>query len=53
MEVAALGRECALGTVTWDLLNDAQDVLRSWRESYNLCRVDGELKVFASVDHVL
>jgi hypothetical protein len=53
LEVAALGRECALGTVTWDLLNEAQDVLVSWRESYNLCRVDGELKVFASVDHVL
>lgn len=53
LTVEPLGRQCMLGTVTWELLKDDQTVLSSWRESYNLVHVGGELRVFASVDHVL
>jgi hypothetical protein len=37
--------------VTWDGLTEDQAVLASWRESYNLCRRDGRLLIFASVIH--
>ena len=52
LEIVPMGRHSALGTVTWELLREDDSVLSSWRESYNLCRVGNELKVFASVDHV-
>ena len=50
--VAPVGRQSALATVTWDLFSIDGVVLNSWRESYNLCRVDGRWRIFASVDHV-
>jgi ketosteroid isomerase-like protein len=51
LQVVALGRDCALATVTWELLAQDLSVLESWRESYNLCLVEGCYKVFASTDH--
>lgn len=53
MEVFALGRDCAVATVTWELLAEDGSILESWRESYNLCLVDGRFKVFASTDHAM
>lgn len=53
MEVFALGRDCAVATVTWELLAEDGVILESWRESYNLCLVDGQFKVFASTDHTV
>jgi hypothetical protein len=51
LTVAALGNDCALGTVTWELLAQDQLVLSTWRESYNLCLVEGGYRIFASTDH--
>ncbi len=51
MSVSPLGKECAVGTVSWELLTQDGSVLSAWRESYNLCLVDGRFKVFASTDH--
>ncbi|MFT3800936.1 MAG: hypothetical protein QM766_06905 [Burkholderiaceae bacterium] len=51
MSVMQLGNECAIGTVTWELLAEDRSVISAWRESYNLCRVEGRLMVFASTDH--
>lgn len=51
LEVLALGADCALGSVTWELLDADAVVVTRWRESYNLCRVDGRYLVFASTDH--
>ena len=51
MSAVPLGRECALGTVTWELLAEDGSVLNSWRESYNLCLVEGRYMAFASTDH--
>jgi predicted nucleic-acid-binding Zn-ribbon protein len=51
MSVAALGGGCAVGTVTWELLAEDQSVVSAWRESYNLCLVQGRFMVFTSTDH--
>jgi hypothetical protein len=51
LEVVAMGAQCALGTVTWELCAGDGSVLSSWRESYNLARQGGELRVFATIDH--
>ncbi|OGB25708.1 MAG: hypothetical protein A3I66_04815 [Burkholderiales bacterium RIFCSPLOWO2_02_FULL_57_36] len=52
LEIVPIGRECALATVTWELLSEDQAVLETWRESYNLCLVESRFLVFASTDHV-
>ena len=52
LEVVPLGQECAVATVTWELLAEDLSVLGVWRESYNLCLVEGRFLVFASTDHV-
>ncbi|MFT4195903.1 hypothetical protein [Ottowia sp.] len=51
LEVQSMGAGAALGTVSWALFSQAGVVLSSWRESYNLIQVDGELKACVSVDH--
>jgi hypothetical protein len=51
MSVLPLGNECAIGMVTWELLAEDQSVVSAWRESYNLCLVEGRFMVFASTDH--
>lgn len=52
LEVVPIGRECAVATVTWELLAQDLSVLEVWRESYNLCLVEDRFLVFASTDHV-
>ncbi len=49
--VFALNQDYAVATLTWDLLDQAGEPIKSWRESYNLCRVDGALRIFSSIDH--
>jgi hypothetical protein len=51
LEVLALGADCVLGTVTWELLAEDSTVIETWRESYNLCRVGDGYRVFTSTDH--
>ena len=52
LAVTAIGARSALATVTWDLLRNDGEVLKSWRESYNLHRTDpGPWRIFASADH--
>lgn len=52
LAVVPMGRASALGTVTWELLDGRRRTLKRWRESYNLLRVDGGWRVFASTDHI-
>ena len=52
LAILPLGKDCALGTVTWELLTEELSVVGAWRESYNLCLVEGRFMVFASTDHV-
>jgi len=51
LEVLALGADCVLGSVTWELLAADGQVIAAWRESYNLCRVGKGYRIFASTDH--
>jgi hypothetical protein len=53
LEVFPLGPDCAVATVTWELLAEDLSVLGAWRESYNLCLVEGRFLVFTSTDHVV
>jgi|ERR1700738_2884524 hypothetical protein len=52
LEVVPMGERAVLGTVTWELLREDGSVLRRWRQSYNLVRVDSRWMVFASTHHV-
>jgi len=51
LTILPLGKDCALGTITWELLSEDLAVVGAWRESYNLCLVEGRFMVFASTDH--
>lgn len=52
LDVVEMGGRSVLGTVTWELLGEDGSVLRQWRQSYNLARVEGRWQVFASTYHV-
>lgn len=52
LAVVPIGTESLLASVTWELLAEGGAVLERWRESYNLHRSEGGLRVFASTDHV-
>lgn len=52
LEVVPLDGRSAVGTVTWELLSDDDRVVRTWRQSYNLLRVQDGWRVVASVYHV-
>ena len=52
LAVVPIGAESLLASVTWELLAEGGAVLERWRESYNLHRSEGGLRVFASTDHV-
>lgn len=52
LEVVPMGGRSVLGTVSWEFLSEDGRVLREWRQSYNLLRVDGSWQVFASTYHI-
>jgi hypothetical protein len=52
LDVVPMGDRGVLATVTWDLLREDRTVLRHWRQSYNLVRVDTGWQIFASTYHV-
>ncbi len=52
LDVAPIGGQAALATVTWDVLDAAGAQIRSWRESYNLVRTESGWRAMASIDHV-
>ena len=51
-DIVSMGGRSALATVTWDLLRQDGTVLRHWRQSYNLVRVETGWQVFASTYHI-
>ncbi len=52
LQVVPLGQMSALASVTWALLRSDHSIVSTWRESYNLMRSEGELRIYASTDHV-
>jgi hypothetical protein len=52
LDVVPMGGRSVLGTVTWELLHEEGSVLRQWRQSYNLVRVEAGWQILASTYHV-
>jgi hypothetical protein len=52
LHVVPLGQHSALATITWELLRSDCSIASSWRESYNLTRLNQELRIYTSTDHV-
>ena len=52
LTAVAVGERCTLVTLTWKNLRDDGSVSREWRQSYNIVRVDGGLRILASIFHL-
>ncbi|MBI3029903.1 MAG: DUF4440 domain-containing protein [Candidatus Rokubacteria bacterium] len=52
LDVVPIGGRSTLATVTWELLREDGSVLRQWRQSYNLVRVEKGWQILASTFHV-
>ena len=52
LDVVPMGGRSVLGTVTWELLREEGSVLKQWRQSYNLVRVEAGWQILASTYHV-
>jgi len=51
LEFSQVNKCSFLATVTWELLNKNSSIEVSWRESYNLVLLQGDLKAFTTYDH--
>ena len=52
LAVTWLGSECAVASVTWNLVDASGVSVTSWSESYMLAFANGKALAFATVDHV-
>jgi hypothetical protein len=52
LDVVPMGSRSALGRVTWELLGGDGRIVRQWRQSYNLVRIEQSWQVFASTAHL-
>jgi hypothetical protein len=52
LDVVPMGGRSVLGTVTWELLRENGRVLKEWRQSYNIVRVEPGWQILASTYHV-
>jgi hypothetical protein len=52
LDVVPMGGRSVLGIVTWELLREEGSVLRQWRQSYNLVRVEAGWQILASTYHI-
>lgn len=50
-DVTPIGTNSALVTLTWELLDSAGDMIRDWRQSYNLLNTSDGWKVITSTFH--
>jgi len=50
-EVIKLGSSSVLVTFTWEMLDNNADLIRQWRQSYNLIKKDDSWKVLLSTFH--
>ena len=52
LEVIPIGGRSAFATLTWEQLREDKSILRKWRHSYNLVRVENNWKILASTFHL-
>jgi hypothetical protein len=50
-EVLALGQDSRLVSFDWLMLSSGGELIRSWRQSYQLMRTKGDWQVFTSTFH--
>jgi hypothetical protein len=51
LAVVPIGALSALATMDWEMLREDGTVIRRWRQSYNLLRVETEWRILASTFH--
>lgn len=52
LDVIPIGGRSALATLTWEQLREDKSILRKWRHSYNLVRVDKGWQILTSTFHL-
>jgi hypothetical protein len=52
LTVQPIGGRSVLATLTWQFVLKDGSILREWRQSYNLLRVDGRWQIFVSTFHL-
>jgi hypothetical protein len=52
LDVKPIGGQSALITPDWQMLRDDGSVVRGWRQSYNVVRVNGQFRVLVSTFHL-
>jgi hypothetical protein len=52
LAVVPIGARSVLATLTWEQLRQDKSVIRSWRHSYNLVRVNDRWQILTSTFHV-
>jgi ketosteroid isomerase-like protein len=50
-DATPIGGQSALATMDWEILREDGTVLRRWRQSYNVVRVDDRWKILVSTIH--
>lgn len=50
--VQPIGGRSVLSTMDWRLMRADKSLVRQWRQSYNLIRVDGRWQIFVATFHV-
>lgn len=53
LAIVPIGSAAAFATVTWELCQVNGRLVTSWRESYNLVFLGGNMKAAVSVDHAV
>lgn len=52
LDVKWLGSEAAIASVDWSLLDESDDLVLSWSESYLLSAIGTQALTYATIDHV-
>lgn len=50
--VIPIGGSATLVTLTWEMLDKNNQLIKEWRQSYNLVKKDNSWKVYASTFHI-
>ena len=52
LEVVPIGSKSVLATLTWEQWRSDKSTLRKWRQSYNLVKIQGDLRILTSTFHL-
>jgi hypothetical protein len=52
LEVKAIGSKSVLASLDWQMRREDESIIRAWRQSYNLVRLDGRWQILALTIHI-